>query len=289
MDTNPLAPQAGAILEGREEDLRSGLGALATLTPGPVFVCTDPAGSARIPDCGRARVVEFEGPHPAGLVGTHIHYLFPLGEAREVWYTGVQDALAIGRLCRTGSLDPERVIALAGPRVRRPRLLRTRLGASTEELVQGELEPGACRILAGSPLSGRRAASGGAFLGRFDEQLCVLPEEAEPGPEAWLVPEAGGARRFPPWRARPRWTGALHGRPRPLLPLDLFDRVVPLRLPLGLLLRSLAARHADGARSFGALELEEEDLALCTFLCASKLEYGPLLRAALGELESERP
>jgi Na+-transporting NADH:ubiquinone oxidoreductase subunit A len=232
--------------------------------------------------------VRFEGPHPAGLVGTHIHHLCPVSAARRVWHIGYQDVIAIGALLGTGRNDPERVVALGGPHVLRPRLLRTRLGASTEDLVRGELLPGESRIVSGSALSGRRALHPAAFLGRYHEQVCALPvlPAGSTRRRGWLVPRPGGARRVPPWRRPTSWTAEMHGPRRAMLPLDLFDRVVPLHLPIGLLLRALAAGDVESAERYGALELEEEDLALCSYVCPSKLEYGSLLRRVLGEIEA---
>ena len=284
MDTSPLAADAGSVLGEREEDLQLGLVALSRLGDGPLFLCTGPEPSLRLPDLDRLQRVVFEGPHPAGQVGTHLHHLFPGAEAPR-WYIGYQDAIAIGHLFRTGRVDAQRVVSLAGPQVQRPRLLRTHLGANTEELVRGELRPGECRVISGSPLSGRRAAAPGHFLGRYHEQVCVLAARDEPGASAWLVPGALGARRAPAWRRRLSWGAGLHGRPGAMLPLDLFDRAVPMRLPVGMLLRALAAGDAEAARSFGALALEEEDLALCSFLCPGKLDYGALLRDVLRESE----
>lgn len=286
MDTNPLAPRAPVVLSERPLDLDSGLAALARLTDGPVFVCCDPGWIGPL-DLERVRVVEFEGPHPAGLPGTHIHHLLPVHAARRVWYLGYQDVLSIGHLFRTGRPNPERVISLAGPSVRRPRLLRTRLGASSADLVSGELAEERCRVVSGSVLAGRRAGSREQYLGRYEEQLCALPEREDLVSRAWLLPGGRRGRRFPPWLPLPEWTSALRGEPHAFLPLDLFRRVVPLDLPVIPLLRALAAGDADGALSYGALELQEEDLALCSFLCPSKLEYGALLRRTLAELETQ--
>jgi len=288
IETDPLAADPSPLLRGRSHDLGLALCALAQLTDGEVFLCTGSGDLPELPDHPRIRAVRFSGPHPAGLVGSHIHRLCRVSANRRVWYLGCQDALAIGALLRTGRPDVERVVALGGPLVRRPRLLRTRLGASTEGLVRGELAPGECRIVSGSLLSGRRAVRPAAFLGRYHEQLCALPLRGE-GPAragGWLVPRRGGARRVPAWRRLPDWTGELHGPRRAMLPLDLFERVVPLRLPVGLLLRALAAGDVESAERYGALELEEEDLALCSYLCPAKLDYGPLLRSALAEIEA---
>ncbi len=285
MDTNPLAAPAEVVLRERPEDLELGLAALARLVDGPVFVCVAPGTAVSSPDPARIRVVEFEGPHPAGLPGTHIHHLLPVGGERHVWYLGYQDVLAIGHLLRTGRLRPERVIALAGPRVRRPRLLRTSLGASIEDLVRGELEPGDCRVVSGSLLSGRRAAGPDGYLGRYHDQVSVIAESTDAERRAW--PRPGRGSWVMPWLGRPRWTSALHARPRAMLPLELFERAWPLRLHAAFLLRAVAAGDAESARRAGALELEDEDLALCSYLCPSKLEYGPLLVGVLRQLEQE--
>jgi Na+-transporting NADH:ubiquinone oxidoreductase subunit A len=287
--TDPLGADPAPFLRARADDLSVGLAALTHLTDGSVFLCMGPGDAPELPEHERVRAVHFAGPHPAGLVGTHIHHLCPVSAMRRVWYLGYQDVFAIGALLRTGRIDSERVIALGGGLVERPRLLRTYLGASTEDLVRGELVSGECRIVSGSVLSGRRALRPAAFLGRYHEQLCalpLLPDEGSPRRGAWLVPRRGGARRVPPWRRLPAWTAERHGARRAILPLDLFDRVVPLRIPIGLLLRALAAGDVESAERYGALELEEEDLALCSFLCPSKLEYGPLLRRALAEIEA---
>lgn len=289
MDSNPLAADAATVLAGRQEDLEVGLLALSRLTDGSVYLCTRPGAAAVSLPVPRLARVEVRGPHPAGLVGTHIHHLLPASAQRRVAYVGYQDVLAIGHLFREGRPDPTRVISLAGPAVRRPRLLRTVLGASSEDLVRGELAAPACRILSGSPLSGRIAARPGAFLGRHHEQLCAIPERGSAPPGAWWLPGWRRARRAFRWREAPDAAEGAAGDDRAFLPLDLFDRAFPLRLPIAPLLRALVAGDERAAASLGALELEEEDLALCAYLCPAGLGYGPLLRRALDRLEEALP
>ena len=134
MASDPLSPQAAAVIARAGEDFANGLTVLARLTDGPVFVCQ--AAGAELPDCGAGNVrrVAFSGPHPAGLVGTHIHLLDPVSAGKTVWHLGYQDVIAIGKLFTTGRLWVERIAALAGPMVERPRLIRARLGASTDAL-----------------------------------------------------------------------------------------------------------------------------------------------------------
>lgn len=283
IDTEPLAPRPEWTIALRAADFEAGLSAVARLTDGPVFLCKAPGAEIPAGDPDRITIAEFAGPHPAGLVGTHIHHLDPVGPDRSVWHVGYQDAIAIGALFTRGRLSVERVVALAGPAVRRPRLLRTRLGASTEELVRGELRDVECRVVSGSVLSGRRAAGHGAYLGRYHHQVCAVVEGEAPRGR-WLAPGRGG-RAVGLLRRGAPWTTSRNGRPAALLPLGTFDRVVPLDLQPAPLLRALASGDTESALELGALELAEEDLALCAFLCPSKLDYGPLLRSTLDELE----
>jgi Na+-transporting NADH:ubiquinone oxidoreductase subunit A len=167
--------------------------------------------------------------------------------------------------------------------------LRTRLGANTEDLIHDELVAGECRVVSGSLLSGRRAATAESFLGRYHDQISVVPEGREERSRTGSLLRLSGGRSASSSRRAANWTTAMNGRPRAMLPLHIFEDVVPLRIPITLLLRSLAAGDLKAARAFGALSLEEEDLALCSYLCPSKLEYGELLRLALDELGATAP
>jgi len=301
LESDPLAPDAQRViaLQGAE-DFARGVAALAALTDGPVRVCVRPGAAPPLPDgsaAARVQVAEFAGPHPAGLPGTHIHFLDPVGPGRTVWHVSYPDVLALGRLLATGRLPVERVVALTGPSMARPRLVRTRAGASTGALLFGELRGEPCRVVSGSVLSGRAARGHTAFLGRSHTQVCALPERPEHRRGGWIAPGRGGRPRrvLRLWR-RPRrpeaaapggWTTSLGGRRDAFHPLPRLERGMPLDLPVGPLLRALLTGDADAARELGALELAEEDLALVSFLCPAKLDHGALLRGVLDELEKE--
>ena len=292
IDTAPLAAQPDVIIADRAEDFANGLTVIARLTDGPVHVCTRPGTALPAGRGERIAVTEFAGPHPAGLPGTHIHFLCPVSENRTVWHLGYQDVIAIGALFTTGRLDCERVVALAGPQVERPRLVRTRLGASTDDLTQGELKPGDRRIVSGSVLSGRAASGAQGYLGRYDTQVSVIAE-APPAlrgfrPFARLkdgFSAYGWARRQAPAVPRVAPTTALHGGATAMIPMEAFERVMPLDILPALLLRALLVGDTDMARALGCLELDEEDLALCSYVCPGKNDYGPLLRSCLDTIE----
>jgi Na+-transporting NADH:ubiquinone oxidoreductase subunit A len=273
LDSAPLAARAEVVLAGRHDPFVDGLRVLARLTPGTVHLCRRPGAAVPTGDLERVRAAEFSGPHPAGLVGTHVHLLDPVGPSKSVWYVGYQDVVAIGELFTTGRLPIERVVSLAGPMVLRPRLVRTRLGAALGELVAEELRPGECRVVSGSALGGRQASGWGRFLGRYHTQVIALEE---------------GGRRPRRWRRERHGTTALHGRPSVFFPTGAFERVLAPQLLATPLLRALLVGDAERAQALGCLELGEEDLALCAYVCPGKLEYGAFLRAALERLEETR-
>ena len=294
MDTNPLAPALEPTVEGRRDQYRAGLMALTKLTDGPVHVCLAPGSSLDVLEHDRVRTHRFRGPHPAGTPGWHIHRIDPVDRRKIVWYAGIQDVVAIGHLFRTGRLFVDRVVSLAGPGVRRPRLLRTRLGASLDDLVRDELLEGPMRVISGSVLSGRAAAGQvDGYLGRYDQQVSVVRE--------------GGGRRFLGWLSPGRNLFSVtntflsrlqpgkrfdmdtdkHGSDRAIVPIGVYEKVFPFDIPPTVLLRSLAVHDLDRCEELGCLELVEEDLALCSFVDPGKNEFGPHLREVLTMLERE--
>jgi len=294
IDTHPHAPDPQVVLEGRESDFAAGMTAIEQLAAGPVFLCRAAGSRIAAGPGSRAEVHEFTGPHPAGTPGLHIHRLHPVNAEQGVWHIGYQDVAAIGHLLVTGQLEVERVVALAGPAVQRPRLLRTRLGASLTELARGELASGELRVVSGSVLDGRAAASPEtAFLGRHHRQVSVLREGRERDLFGWITPQKdkyslwsvvlghfAGRRGLP-------LTTSTNGGERAMVPIGGYERVMPMDLMATFLLRALIVGDAEQAVALGALELDEEDLALCTFVCPGKTEYGPLLRRLLDRVEKE--
>ncbi|MGR9053273.1 MAG: Na(+)-translocating NADH-quinone reductase subunit A [Gammaproteobacteria bacterium] len=292
IDTNPLAPAIGPLIAGNESDWINGLRLLAKLTEGKVYLCKSPETQLPRSDIGNLVVEEFSGPHPAGNVGTHIHFLDPVYLGKTVWHIGLQDVIAVGKLFVTGRLYTDRIVALAGPSVTHPRLIRTRIGAALETLCADELTDGEHRIISGSVLSGHTASGPTSFLGRFHQQISVLPENRERRFLGWLRP--GLKRysikpiflsRFTPGNAYNFSTDT--NEKRCIFPIGNFEKIMPLDIMPLFLLRALAVGDIEEAESLGCLELAEEDLALCSFVCPSKLDFGPLLRRNLDLIEEQ--
>lgn len=282
IDTQPLAADPRPIIAERQDDFRNGLRVLRHLTDGPLYLCLGPGPEPVVPR-GIERV-QFSGPHPAGLPGTHIHRLVPITTGRAVWHLGYQDLLAIGQLFTSGRFDPARVIALSGPGIPQPRLVRTRLGASCVDLLRDENVGADQRIVAGSVLHGRPAEGALAFLGRFHLQVCALPRTGGSRPRlSFLNP----LRAWLPHGKTYSLDSKRHGTAQAIFPNGRYERVMPFDLILPYLLRALACGDTEEARALGCLELEEEDLALCSFVCPGKNDFGSLLRATLDKIEKE--
>jgi Na+-transporting NADH:ubiquinone oxidoreductase subunit A len=82
-------------------------------------------------------------------------------------------------------------------------------------------------------------------------------------------------------------TTTKNGSPRAMVPIGVYETVMPLDILPTQLLRALITKDTDLAQALGCLELDEEDLSLCTFVCPSKYEFGPLLRDNLTQIERE--
>jgi Na+-transporting NADH:ubiquinone oxidoreductase subunit A len=296
MDTEPLAPDPIAVLAhgNNERDFKHGLQVLGRLTDGKVFLCKEPG--TNVPGDKRVSVAEFAGPHPAGLPGTHIHFLDPVSDKKTVWHLNYQDVIAIGKLFVTGKLSVERIVALAGPAVANPRLIMTRIGASIDDLTAGQLkaEAASARTVSGSLLSGREAKDIHAFLGRYHLQVAAVPHSQEREFLGWLAP---GFNKFSLknvfassfsaiGRAFP-FTTSQQGSPRPMVPVGAYEQVMPLDIIPTFLLRALITGDTEQAQLLGCLELDEDDLALCSFVCPGKYEFGPMLRENLTRIERE--
>lgn len=290
IDTDPLAVNPEIAVAQKSEEFLLGLRALIQLTD-HIHVCVGP--TVDVPGEGVEGVEfhVFDGPHPAGLPGTHIHLIDPVGPNKTVWHIGYQDVSAIGTLVLTGKLDSQRYISIGGPAAKEPRLLLTCVGASLDELTENELNDDGVRVISGSVLSGRRASAPVNFLGRFHNQISLLSEGNHRDFLGWQKP---GFDQFSVTRA---FASALNsaksfamttskgGSKRSMVPIGSYEKIMPLDILPTQLLRALIVGDTEQAQLLGCLELAEEDLALCTFVCPGKYEYGPILRKSLTTIE----
>jgi len=293
IDTNPLAGDPEVVLNEQRREFNNGLKIISGLTDGKTYLCK--AVGANIPgsEMKEVETVEFGGVHPAGLAGTHIHFLDPVNINKSVWVINYQDVISIGKLFITGKLCFERVVSLSGPGVKKSRLIRTRLGASLRDLTLGELNENENRIVSGSVLNGRNAEKNFAYLGRYHLQVSVLEEGRKREFLGWL---ALGMNKFSIKNVylsklfsgkKFDFTTSEEGNKRAMVPIGMYEKVMPLDIQPTFLLRSLIVEDTDKAQALGCLELDEEDLGLCSFVCPGKYDYGSILRKNLTRIERD--
>ena len=292
MDTNPLAADPAPLISERTEDFCAGIRALHLAFDCPIHLCHGEGATMPSLDMPNLSVHAFSGKHPSGNVGTHMHFIAPAGRDRTNLHINYQDTIAIGRLFTSGDIDTSRVLALGGPKVSKPCLIRSQLGADILTLVRGRIAGANNRILSGSVFNGRRAEGGFAWLGRYHLQMTVLEE----GNQQHLLPYlSAGLSRFSVMpiylshlmRKNFSFTTTTNGSERAMVPIGSYEKVMPLDILPTQLLRSLIVRDLETAEQLGCLELDEEDLALCTFVCPGKYEYAPILRENLTLIQKE--
>lgn len=292
MDTNPLAADPALVIAEQAEAFAQGLNLIARLTEGKVHVGHAPGVKLDVQPTEKISLHAFAGVHPAGNVGTHIHFVHPVSATRVVWTMGYQDVIAVARLFTEGRLSTSRVISLAGPQVQNPRLVRTRLGASLDELTAGQMKTGENRLISGSVFGGRSGGSAVRFLGRYHTQVTVLAEGRERQLLHFVRPGFNNFSVLPIYitslmRKRFDFNTSTNGSERAMVPVGTYERIMPLDILPTQLLRSLIVGDTETAQKLGCLELDEEDLALCSFVCPGKYEYGPILRDNLTRIEIE--
>jgi len=293
MDTNPLAADPMVVISEKSEAFNQGLSVLKHLTEGELFVCHDGKQPLNIEKNDIASYQAFSGIHPAGNVGTHIHFLKPVNARRTAWHIGYQDVIAVGQLFTTGRLNSQRVISVAGPLVKKPRLVRTLQGANISQLLADEIMSSDERVISGSVFNGHIAVHHRDYLGRYHNQISVLKEGRDKELFGWIHL---GSKKFSVTRAfishlnkskRFDMNTSTHGSERAIMPIGSYERVMPWDILPTQLLRALVVGDTETAQELGCLEFDEEDLALCTFACPGKYEFGSILRDLLTTIEKE--
>lgn len=293
MDTEPLSPDAALIISENAAAFEKGLEAVSTLSDGKTYLCHETGASVPGANTAGVETATFSGPHPAGLAGTHIHFLHVPTAEKTVWSIGYQDVIAIGHLLQTGKVDPTRVIALSGPMCTNPRLIKTIMGASMVELSEGELTDNLpVRLISGSILSGRLGEGPSAYVGRYARQITLIEEDHKQIPMGWIRPMPSKFAVQPVLgsaftKKLYALTSNLNGGRRAMVPIGTFEKLMPQDYLPTQLLRALLVMDTDQAQALGALELDEEDLGLVGFACPAKYEYGMALRDCLTKIEKE--
>ena len=295
LDTQPLSPNPEKIINLKKQSFDFGLLVLKKLLDCPIHISISEDSNLSLSEDDNIKLHTVSGPHPAGLVGTQMHFISPASLSNINWSIGYQDLIAIGQLFETGKINVERIISIAGPQVNKPAYFQTRLGACSDELTAGELTQRENRIISGSVISGREAIGPYAYLGRYHNQISVVAEPNSKDREFmnWLIPGPRKFSKIPLFLSSLfpnkifKFKALMNGSDRPIVPIGIYEEVLPLNLLPSMLLRNVVLMDTEKIQDLGGLELDEEDLSLCSFVCPGKYDFGSLLRAGLTKIEIE--
>jgi len=288
-DSAPLAPDYNFIMDNTPPVyFRAGLTAVSKLTDGKVNLILN--GKEKPSDvltgCQGVEISYFSGPHPAGNTGIHIHHLDPVNKGEVVWFINLQDVVSIGKLFLEGKYDPERIVALAGSEVVKPQYYRMLSGGAVTNIVKDNVKPGHLRYISGNVLTGTEISSDG-FLGYYDSQITVIPEGDYYEFFGWAAP---GARKLSFYRTflssllpskSFNLDTNLHGGERAFVMTGQYEKVVPMDIYPMQLFKAILAEDIDLMENLGIYEIAEEDVALCEFICPSKIEIQSIVRKGL--------
>ncbi len=291
-DTAPIAPDYNFIMEGQLGTFQNGIDALAKLTDGKVFLGI--SNKSVFGNIKNAEIRQFIGPHPAGNAGVQIHHISPVNKGEVVWTINPQDVLFIGRLFETGKVDFSKVIALTGSEVEKPKYFQTVLGAPVSSVTDGRLKKANYkqRIISGNVLTGAKVKPLN-YIGFYDSQITVIPEGddyellgwADPGIEKFSASKTFLSKLFP--KKEYEMNANLHGGERAFVLSGQYEKVVPMDILPVFLLKACLADDIDKMEQLGIYEVVEEDLALCEYVCTSKIKVQDILRTGINTMIKE--
>lgn len=273
-DTAPLAPDYDFIIENQLDALKDGIEVLAKLTDGNVYInIRKDAQPCVSMDNPNVIVKEFEGPHPAGNIGTQINALSPINKGEVVWYCYPQDVITIGKLFLTGKYDSTRIIATTGSAMHEPHYYKTRIGADLTPILSVEDN---ARIISGNVLTGTNITQNDGFLCFYDSQVTAIPEGNHYKLFGWLMPVF---KRYADTNT--------NGDTRPYIMTGQFEQVFPFDIYPMQLIKACLIKDIDQMEELGIYEVDAEDFALCEVIDPSKTPIQQIIREGLEFIRKE--
>ncbi|MEF3255188.1 MAG: NADH:ubiquinone reductase (Na(+)-transporting) subunit A [Deferribacterales bacterium] len=288
-DTRPYAPNYNKIIVDNLNYLLAGIKVGSCLTDGEVLIFKDNNLYVDI-DLPNVKIIDISGSYPSSLVGTLINQFYPLNRNRRIWYIDYQDVIMIGKLYLDEVVDRKKIISYGYEKEQKLYLACefSSIKGYFDEIIYNE----DVRIIAGTPIYGRRVDDETMFLNRYINTVSVLKEVKERSFMGWLMP---GLSRYSVknvfiskiYPNKITFNTSLNGSYRPMLPIGSYEKVSMLNTPITYLLRSIITGDLEMAEKLGVLDFGEEDMAVFTFVSVGKIDYTVYLRKILDEIESE--
>ena len=294
-NTAPLAPDNDFVLHGLEKEFQTGVDFLKKLTNGKIHLNVDgnTNPSTVFTSCKGVQINKITGAHPAGNVGVQIHHIDPINKGDVVWYLYPQDVLTIARLFSEGKYDVSRIVALTGPQVEKPRYYRTIAGASIKNLLdENTLIGDNNRFISGDVLTGEKIEEDGN-IGFYDSQLTVIEEGNQQEFLGWIAPNLDKfslSKSYFSWlMPSKKYTlnTNYNGEERAYVVTGQYEKVLPMDIYPMQLIKACLIDDIDSMEQLGIYEISPEDVALCEFVCTSKMEVQSIIREGLDLIKKE--
>ena len=190
-------------------------------------------------------------------------------------------------------LDFSTVVAVTGPEVKDPCLVRTTVGATIASLTKDELKDDDVhkRIISGNVLTGVKVDADG-FL-RYPYRQITVIDEGDNADEfmgwASLSPRKFSvSRTYPSFLSRHfNFDARIRGGHRAMIMNNEYERVFPFDIYPEYLIKAIEAKDIDKMEKLGIYEVAPEDFALPEFVDTSKIELQKLVREGLDYLREE--
>ncbi|MGY8808733.1 MAG: Na(+)-translocating NADH-quinone reductase subunit A [Fidelibacterota bacterium] len=284
-NTAPLSVDYNFTLASNKDSIVNALSNLKKLTEGKVFVAVNPGEFDYLSDLDFIDIVQVEGPHPSGNIGVILNHVNPINKKDVVWTVQGHHLPILGKLFSDGIFDPSITINLSGPAVSNPSYFKSRIGASLESYCKGNLSTDQVRIISGDVLTGKESTING-YLGFYNSSISIIEESFDRSFVGWLHP--GGSSKYSIFNAylgsnkSPyNFTTLQNGSHRAFVPIEAWEKVFPMNIYINALLRSIEANDFEEMEQLGIYECDEEDVALCSFVCPSKTDVGGVIRKGL--------
>ena len=294
-NTAPLAPDNDFVLHGLEKEFQTGVDFLKKLTNGKIHLNVDgnTNPSTVFTSCKGVQINKITGAHPAGNVGVQIHHIDPINKGDVVWYLYPQDVLTIARLFSEGKYDVSRIVALTGPQVEKPRYYRTIAGANIKNLLdENTLIGDNNRFISGDVLTGKKIEEDGN-IGFYDSQVTVIEEGNQQEFLGWIAPNLDKfslSKSYFSW-LMPSKKYSLNtnynGEERAYVVTGQYEKVLPMDIYPIQLIKACLIDDIDSMEQLGIYEISPEDVALCEFVCTSKMEVQSIIREGLDLIKKE--
>jgi len=295
-DSAPLAADADYLVNGEAVMFQKGIDVLGKLAPKVhLSLCADYPANNTFERAKGVEVHRFKGPHPVGNVGVQIHHISPINKGEVVWTISPQHVIALGRLFANGVYDVSKVVALVGSEVKKPRYYRMISGASLSGLAEFLNEASAGkkqRVISGNVLTGTNVGLNG-YLGFYDNEITVIPEGDTYEMLGWMMPRFSKfslSRTYFSWLTPGRkykLNTNLNGGQRAFAVTGQYEKVLPMDIYPVYLLKAILAKDVEKMEQLGIYEVIEEDLALCEFVCTSKIDVQEILRKGIDLMIAE--